>query len=643
MSRKPVFTIVAVAVLAVVVVASLVMLRTRSAKHYESVTSASSAPSAEQSPPPPAGKESEQRAYPAETAMPQALPVPPPEASQSLVQVERYPNIEAPDTVFAGQEIAVQVSLTSEQISPETKILSGAQRQGRLQLPMAEGERHWTLTVILTAPGMEITRGGTNTAEITLARDSDSSIAVFYLRAQPLVASNGNGKRDTRILATLWRQGAFLARLSRPLTIVAAAPTRSAASNEGGASTQSTPPESTPATPPMAATAPTRPSSSSSPAVQLDPAMAAPNLTIIENRVGNILRLIFYSPPNAPVEADIPNPDALHAWINAHFAQMASRDSGLVADPADKQNMASAHLHARDYLSAFGAELYDRFAPQAFKDLFFKLLNEGPGKLETIQVFSDDPALPWELMKPAIANSTERMDFLGARFSIARWPLTRRGAMRPPQSLAVEKSVVIAPNYEGMQTLEAANLELATLKKMRGFTEVAGNYAAVREVAAHPPPGIVHFAGHGSVIERRGVPQFAILLQDSEMDPATWRALGASATATHPLFFFNACDVGESQRFMNDVDGWAPALLESGASGYIGALWPVSDEIAELFASTFYGGVGEVLEANKNLSVAGLLMMTRRDVFRKTHDATALAYVFYGDPKLVLRKPRGGN
>jgi hypothetical protein len=575
--------------------------------------------------------------------MPAARPDLTAKALASLVQVERYPNIEAPDTVSAGQKIAVQVSLTLEQISPETRILSGAQSHGRLQLQMAEGERHWTLTVILTAPGMEITRGGTNTAEITLAQDSDSSIAVFYLRAQPIVAPNGDGTRDTRILATLWHNGAFLARISRPLTIVAAAPTISAASQEGTAPTPSAPPGLKPAARAMPATGPTRPSPSSSPAVQLEPAVAAPNLTIIENRVGNILRLIFYSPPHAPVEADIPNPDDLHAWINAHFAQMASRGRGLVAEPADTENVKAGQLHALDYLSGFGAELYDRFAPQAFKDLFFKLLNEGPGKFETIQVFSDDPSLPWELMKPAMVNSTERMDFLGARFSIARWPLTRRGAMRPPQSLAVENSVVIAPRYVGEQRLQATNLELAAVKRMRGFTEVTGNYAAVREVAAHPPQGIVHFAGHGSVMARHGVPQFAILLQDSEMDPATWQALGASATTTHPLFFFNACDVGESQQFMNDVDGWAPALLESGASGYIGALWPVSDVIAELFASTFYDGVGEVLEANKHLSVADLLMLTRRDVFRKTHDATALAYVFYGDPKLVLRKPRGRN
>ena len=236
--------------------------------------------------------------------------------------VERYPDIEAPDTVTARQEIAVQVSLTSEQISPETKILSGAQSQGKLQLPMPEGERQWTLIVILTAPGMEIARGRTNTAEITIARDSDSSIPVFCLRTQPIEAANGDGKRDTRILATLWHDGTFLGRISRPLAIVAGASTASAASTGSMAPAQSTPSALKPSVRTMPATEPTHPSPSLSPAVQLDPAIAAPDLTIIESRVGNILRLIFYSASSSPVEADIPNPDDLHAWINAHFAQM---------------------------------------------------------------------------------------------------------------------------------------------------------------------------------------------------------------------------------------------------------------------------------------------------------------------------------
>ena len=549
---------------------------------------------------------------------------------QPTAPVERYPNIEAPDTVTAGQEIAVQVSLTTEQISPETKILSGAQSGGKLQLQMSAGERMWTLTVNLTVPGMEITRGGTNTAEISIERNSDSGVAVFYLRAQPLDAANAAGRRDTRILATLWHEGALLARLSRPLTIVSAAQSAAAAMPIARKSSVAAPATASPV---MLALQP-----AGKPGLQLDPTLLAPDLTIIENRVGNTLRLVFFSTSSPPVEADIADPDALHAWINSHFKEMASRGRGMIAEPGPAD--AAAQLHAQDYLNGFGAELYDKFAPQAFKDLLARSLEEGHAGFSTIQVYSDDPSLPWELMRPLLTKSNQRMDFLGATYSIARWPVTRRGMMRPPQSLMVKESAVIAPSYAGGKSLQAASVELTALKNMRGFTEVSGNYAAVRQLAGHPPQGFVHFAGHGAVLEKDGVPQFAILLQDSQMDPATWQGLETGGAATHPLFFFNACDVGESRQFMNDVDGWAPALLDGGASGYIGALWPVSDATAELFASTFYDAIAKELALDEHASVAGILMRTRGDVFRKTQDPTALAYVFYGDPKLTLVKPK---
>jgi tetratricopeptide (TPR) repeat protein len=553
--------------------------------------------------------------------------------------VERYPNIEAPDTVTAGQEIAVQVSLTSEQISSETKILSGTQDKGKLQLQMAEGERQWTLTINLTAPGMEITRGGTNTAQITIDRDNDSTIAAFYLRAQPLDPA-ANGRRDTRILATLWHDGAFLARIARPLTILAPAAQPSVANQASTSSAPVAPAAApTPVSPPALAS--TR--NSASPPVHLDPAILPPDLTIIENRIGNTLRLLFWSSgATAPVEADIANPDDLHAWINSHFAQMSTLGRGFGKRAANPAQPNPDQLHALDYLNAFGAELYDRYAPQAFKKLFFDLLQRSlEGQSISIQIFSDDPSLPWELMRPTLPSTNNRMDFLGATFSIARWPLSRYGSSRPPQSLAVEHSVVVAPKYRSAQNLTAANQELATLKTIHGFTEVAGDYTSVRQLVGRPPQGIVHFAGHGAVSDMNGVPQFAILLEDSEMDPATWQSLGDSATGNHPLFFFNACDVGESVQFMNDVDGWAPALLGNGASGYIGALWPVRDTTAALFASTFYALLDKSMASGPNLSVASLLTLTRAQVFRETGDVTALAYVFYGDPKLVLtRSPR---
>jgi len=576
----------------------------------------------------------------------------PAEPASNLPPVERYPTIEAPDTVSVSQEIAVQFSLTSDQISPETKILSGNQNHGKLQLHMANGERQWTLTVNITAPGMEITRNGSNTAQITIDRDGDSTIAAFYMRALPLTAANADGKRDTRIFATLWHNNAFLARIVRPLSIF-------------GAASQPTPaplaPAAAPAPPaPMAqarvsasniarptAAAPSPPHSDST-QVSLDPATIPPDLTIVENRVGDILRLVFFAAgSSAPVEADIPNPDQLHQWINNHFAQMASHSRAITPEPPTPAQAQIDQLHASDHLNAFGAELYDRFAPPAFKTLYSDLLSsrtsDNPLVLPNmspiaIQIFSDDPSLPWELMRPTSQDGS-RMDFLGVTDSIARWPLSRRGSSRPPQSLTVQNSVVVAPTYRGAQTLTAANQELTTLKSIRGFTQVAGDYQSVRNLAGRPPQGIVHFAGHGQVSEENGVPRFTILLEDSEIDPATWQALGSAAGATHPLFFFNACDVGESRQFMNEVDGWAPALLGNGASGYIGALWPVKDSTAALFASTFYAFLDKSLATGHYLNVASLLAHTRAQVFRETGDATALAYVFYGDPKLVLAAP----
>jgi hypothetical protein len=429
---------------------------------------------------------------------------------------------------------------------------------------------------------------------------------------------------ESKILATLWHDGAFIARLSRPLTIQAAAKAANAA---GGAQPMAmTPAPAMGAAPIPAALKRERP------VVNIDPTVAAPDLTIIENRIGNMLRLTLYSAKTAPVEADIPNADELHNWINAHYAQMASKGRSLTPD-VDAANTAS--VRAADYLEAFGAELYDRFAPQAFKDLYFKIWPEGNGA-GSIQVFSDDPSLPWELMRPALRDGTGRADFLGARFSIARWPLSRKGMARPPQSVAMEVSLVIAPKYRGTATLAAAADEVATLKNKLGFTQISGNYAAMRTLATDPPQGIVHFAGHGEVLEQAGVPQYAIVLEDGDIDPGTWESLGSTTTRWHPLFFFNACDVGGSQQFMNDVDGWAPALLGNGASGYIGALWPVKDSTAAQFATVFYELLNQSLAAGHHPNVGSLLAETRTEVFRQSHDATALAYVFYGDPKLVV-------
>ena len=274
---------------------------------------------------------------------------------QAPSPIERYPNIEAPDTVAIGQEIAVQVSLTSDQLAPETKILSGAQHEGKLQLQDGGGREP-------VDPHRESDCAG-NGVYAQRQHRKYHDYARWRFDARGLLSSSSAGalaaeaRRDTRILATLLHDGAFLARLSRPLAIVAS--TAQPPASEAAASVRMARPVA------MKAAEAAAPAAKSSPAIEFDPDIAAPDLTIVENRVGSTLRVLFFSPYSSPVEADIADPDALHAWIEAHYAQMAHGGRGFAVEGSEEQ---ASSQHAADYISGFGSELYDRFAPQAFKD-----------------------------------------------------------------------------------------------------------------------------------------------------------------------------------------------------------------------------------------------------------------------------------
>jgi hypothetical protein len=75
-------------------------------------------------------------------------------------------------------------------------------------------------------------------------------------------------------------------------------------------------------------------------------------------------------------------------------------------------------------------------------------------------------------------------------------------------------------------------------------------------------------------------------------------------------------------------------LLSGGASGYIGALWAISDDTASRFATTFYDALAHAMDTPGGVNLAAIVTATRRHVYAETHDPTALAYVFYGDPQM---------
>src|SRR5262249_39928213 len=67
-------------------------------------------------------------------------------------------------------------------------------------------------------------------------------------------------------------------------------------------------------------------------------------------------------------------------------------------------------------LRGAGRQLWDS-TPKRLKDTFWTL--QDAGKLETIQIASEEPFLPWELMMPRRGDTT--LGPLGTEFVVGRW------------------------------------------------------------------------------------------------------------------------------------------------------------------------------------------------------------------------------
>src|SRR5437763_1226734 len=72
-----------------------------------------------------------------------------------------------------------------------------------------------------------------------------------------------------------------------------------------------------------------------------------------------------------------------------------------------------------DLAKGFGRELWKRFAPAPFQDVFWRLRDQLGDRFDSIQIVTDDPSMPWELMRAT--RGKDETDFLGIDFQIARW------------------------------------------------------------------------------------------------------------------------------------------------------------------------------------------------------------------------------
>ena len=328
--------------------------------------------------------------------------------------------------------------------------------------------------------------------------------------------------------------------------------------------------------------------------------------------------------------------DRLSGWLKDNYSRFTLASQNVIRSTGD---LLQLEINRNVVLmKGFGRQLYDQFAPEEFKTAFWALKDELGDKFNSIHIFTDDPIIPWELMIPHRGH--EELDFLGIDFQIARWHISENPIQldRPLQFIDLQKLFAIVPKYPDDNLIDARN-ELIQLQKMTGFKRVDGNYNAFSKLfktMTTTDNGIIHFSGHGIVQPTQsGLKRYAIQLEDGELDLMAFRGILPRLPKTHPFFFFNACEIGQAHHVANFVDGWAPAVLEAGASGYIGGLWPLVNKGATEFAELFYQQVEKGLQAGQPVNVADLLRKTRKR-FYDNGDPTFLGYVYYGDPHFQL-------
>ncbi len=280
-----------------------------------------------------------------------------------------------------------------------------------------------------------------------------------------------------------------------------------------------------------------------------------------------------------------------------------------------------------DEIADIGIELYERLFPEPLRKIYWELkeLREA-GKLKNLLIVSDEPWIPWELVKPydEVDGKDVEDDHLAGVWQMSRW----LAGVAVPSDLDIQAARLVAPildldfvweEIRYFDSLAARAIEIAEpITTREEFLDLAQKGGAQ----------LFHFATHGN-FNQAFADESPIVLQGEPLFPSDLnRRRARGLRREKPLFFLNTCHGARVGFNLTGLGGWAQRLVDHlGVTAFVGALWEVNDELASKFAQAFY----EELWAGKTL---GESFFAARQQIRAMQSAnpTWLAYTLYGDP-----------
>jgi len=293
-------------------------------------------------------------------------------------------------------------------------------------------------------------------------------------------------------------------------------------------------------------------------------------------------------------------------------------------------------IDAERKLTLLAEGLFEQLLPERFRAAYFTQIVplRDAGVITTFLITSDEPWIPWELLKPyhySVREAREYTDdFWAARFRLSRW-LAGRG---PNARVEVKTAALILPDV-GLPAVASERSFFDDLSTRR-MIQLAGPSVRRQEVLDLFMAGgfqVLHIATHGQ-FNAEDADQSVIELADDTLRPSDLRgALLRGIRQSMPLVFLNACDGGRANFGLTGLGGWAEKLFqEANAAAFVGALWEVHDNLAVAFSSHFY----DRLAAGDTLGEA---MRAARAHLRELDpiNPTWLAYTLYGDPNASVQ------
>jgi len=309
-------------------------------------------------------------------------------------------------------------------------------------------------------------------------------------------------------------------------------------------------------------------------------------------------------------------------------------DAMVAALTADLTEPERAHAERKLTLLAEG--LFEQLLPEAFREAYFTQIVplRDAGAITTFLITSDEPWIPWELLKPyhySVREAKEYTDdFWATRFQFSRW-LAGRG---PNARVEVKTAALVLPDV-GLPAVAGERAffdDLSTRRKV----QLSGPSMLRQEVLDLFTAGgfqVLHIATHGQ-FNAEDADQSVIELADDTLRPGDLRGpLLRGIRQSMPLVFLNACDGGRANFGLTGLGGWAEKLFqEANAAAFVGALWEVHDDLAVAFSKHFYDRLAEGDTLGEAMRAARAHLRALDPI-----NPTWLAYTLYGDPNASVQ------